>query len=558
MDRELTKVIEDFNHAVDVEALRLVKKSGEYSLSRSGDNSCSVVRVEQEFLLMRLKRVETGYSRRLCCMEGTRQSLLNQIIAWVANKSGQKDESRTYWIYGSPGIGKTSLAHSICEKLHDQNHLAGAFFCRKDDPNLSELGHITPTLIYRLAEIFPPFRSVVANRLRNDPNLTPESMKDSLFLDFVRDLPRHPKHALVFVIDAFDECGDDRSRPVLLKALSNLAAHTSWLKIIITSRPEADIQEFLDTLTRPPYSSHDLATDQEASADLRTFTESEFGLVAKTWCLPKPWPDESLLDGIISRANGLFIFIKTVVRAFEQCEDPTEALKAALRHSAGTGVESLYGLYSSILKARIVHSNAEFRQMIGVLLTTSPHRALCEETIAKLAGVRPNLVRKWVNDLSSLLSRDDAANGGIRVRHLSISDFFYSDHCAYQIKPEDANRKLGIACLETMVKQLRFNICKLEDSRLANADIKDLPSRIKENISDPLQYSSLYWSNHLCFTPDNGDLPVWDKLKEFFEGLYGLFWVEVLSIMGMVPIGAPSLRRVISWAKVSISLARHL
>jgi len=28
MDRELTKVIEDFNHAVDVEALRLAKKNG--------------------------------------------------------------------------------------------------------------------------------------------------------------------------------------------------------------------------------------------------------------------------------------------------------------------------------------------------------------------------------------------------------------------------------------------------------------------------------------------------------------------------------------------------
>ena len=38
MDRELTKVIEDFNHAVDVEALRLVKKSGGYSLSLLGDN----------------------------------------------------------------------------------------------------------------------------------------------------------------------------------------------------------------------------------------------------------------------------------------------------------------------------------------------------------------------------------------------------------------------------------------------------------------------------------------------------------------------------------------
>ena len=32
MDRELTKVIEDFDRAVNVEALRLVKESGKYSL----------------------------------------------------------------------------------------------------------------------------------------------------------------------------------------------------------------------------------------------------------------------------------------------------------------------------------------------------------------------------------------------------------------------------------------------------------------------------------------------------------------------------------------------
>ena len=29
MDRELTKVIEDFNHAVDIEALQLAKKNGQ-------------------------------------------------------------------------------------------------------------------------------------------------------------------------------------------------------------------------------------------------------------------------------------------------------------------------------------------------------------------------------------------------------------------------------------------------------------------------------------------------------------------------------------------------
>ena len=43
MDRELTRVIEDFDRAVNVEALRLVKGTGKLSLSQSGDISSSVV-----------------------------------------------------------------------------------------------------------------------------------------------------------------------------------------------------------------------------------------------------------------------------------------------------------------------------------------------------------------------------------------------------------------------------------------------------------------------------------------------------------------------------------
>jgi len=482
-------------------------------------------------------------------MQGTRESVLDRVITWVTNNSGEKDNSNTYWIYGLPGIGKTSLAHSICANLHDREQLAGAFFCRSDDADLSEPRNIQPTLIYKLTEIFPPFRKVVAERLQKDPRLTPESMKHTLFLDFICHLPRHPKHVLVFVIDALDECGDDRSRPALLRGLMDVAADAPWLRFIIMSRPEDDIRCFFNTLTRMSFSSYDLATDQEAVADLRTFAQREFDLVAKKWCLSTPWPEGSLFDGVISRANGLFIFIKTVVLALENCADPTETLEEALQGSAGTGLEPLYCLYSSILRARIVHRNAEFRQVIGVLLATAPYRPLREETIARMAGVKPNLVKKWVNELSSLLYRDEGANGGIRVRHLSISDFFVNDSCHsdYQVNLQDANVQLGVACLEIMVEQLRFNICKLENSQLPNADIKDLQSRIEENISDPLQYSCVYWSNHLCSTPN---WRVLGTLKEFFEGLYPLFWIEVLSIMGMIPIGAPSLRRVISWVKV--------
>jgi hypothetical protein len=508
--------------------------------------------VEQDLLIRRLKPVDTGYHQDLRCVEGTREVLLKGISSWVASISvpGAALPRNIFWIYGLPGIGKTSLAHSICASLHDRDQLAGAYFCRRDNPELSEPRNILPTLIYKLAIIFPPFRNIVAERLRKDPNITPESMKHTLFVDFIRELPRLPEKTLTFVIDALDECGSTQSRPGILNSLTTAATHAPWLKIIITSRPEGDIQKCFNGLTHFRY---DMTTDKEATSDLRIFAKYRFSKVVSKRFLQPPWPEQSLFDGIISQAAGLFIFIETIALALERCEDPTELLRATLRDSAGTGLTALYRLYSSIIEARIVQSSAHFQRMIGVLLITAPNRPLCEETIAELAGVRPDLVKMWVADLGSMLYRDEGASGGIRVRHLSISDYFISRG---SVNPQAANLELGIACLKKMIEQLRFNICKLEDSRLANDDVEDLPWRIKENISDALQYSSLYWSNHLCCSLDRGDQRVLESLRIFFDGPYTLFWIEVLSIMGMVGTGVPSLRKLKSaLVKVSTALA---
>ena len=512
-------------------------------------------RVEQELLFRRLKPVDAGYDRDLCCMDGTRQSLLNQIMDWVAKRSGQDNafHGNVFWFHGSPGIGKTSLAHSICASLHKRNHLAGTFFCRRHDPDFSDPINILPTFIHKLAVLFPPFRTIVAKHLHDDPNLTPKSMDLSLFLDFIRSLPRHPEHTLVFVVDAVDECGSAQSRLRLLETLTNAASQAPWLKVIVTSRPEVDIQRFFHTLSPSSYLPYDLATDQDASADLRAFARSQFNSVVEFWNLDSPWPKESVFNRVISRAKGLFIFVKTLALALKHCKNPEESLEAALQDSAGTGSESLYELYSSILKDPIVRDNAEFQRMVGVILAASPYRALCEETIAELVGVKPYLVKTWVNTISSLLCRDEAANRGIRVRHLSVYDFFLSKSYEYQVNVRDADVQLGIACIRVMTTQLCFNICKLDDSRLANADIRDLPLRVKENVSNALQYSCLHWLDHLCFPPANRDQHtlVLESLKHLFEGSYPLFWIEVLSIMEAVPIGVPSLRRLLSWIRVS-------
>jgi len=197
-------------------------------------------------------------------------------------------------------------------------------------------------------------------------------MKHSLLLDLIRKLPRPPHRTLVFVIDAVDECGDPLSRPGILRALTDAVAYAPWLKIVITSRPEVDIQRSFDSLVTSSHERYDLAADEGATSDLRVFTQIRFGTVASKRFLPSPWPERAIFDRVISRAAGLFVFIETIARALEQCENPNEQLKATLEDSVGTGLTSLHGLYSSILKARIVHSTAEFRRMMGVLLPAAP------------------------------------------------------------------------------------------------------------------------------------------------------------------------------------------
>lgn len=124
---------------------------------------------------------------------------------------------------------------------------------------------------------------------------------------------------------------------------------------------------------------------------------------------PHPWPEELDFNGVISRANGIFIFIKTLVLALERCEDPKKSLGAALRDSAATGLESLYELYSSILKTQTVHNNVEFQRMIGMLLAAAPYRPFCDETTAEQAELEPYLVKRWVASCSIEMKRPIAA-----------------------------------------------------------------------------------------------------------------------------------------------------
>jgi hypothetical protein len=104
-------------------------------------------------------------------------------------------------------------------------------------------------------------------------------------------------------------------------------------QIIITSRPEVDIQRFFDAPAQSSHLRYDLAADERPPPTYESSPKTGSGGWLQSGISNLLGQNHRSSTGVISRAAGLFIFIKTVALALEQCKDPTESLKATLQDS---------------------------------------------------------------------------------------------------------------------------------------------------------------------------------------------------------------------------------
>jgi NACHT domain len=480
-------------------------------------------------------------------MEGTRTAVLNDIVAWALKPfAGESQPNASnpnvFWLYGMPGLGKTSVANSLCDRLRKNKNLGGSFFCKHDNVDLREPKRVLPTLIAKLVRMWGPFRKLVAKVLLDEPQINPESTRGELLLKPLQLLKKHPPHTLVLVIDALDECGQSNTRWPLLNCLIEACSLVNWLKIVVTSRPEHDIKAFCESRH---VAIRDLATDDISGQGIRLFTENRMAEVANLRYLSSDWPGQERISQIVERARGLFIFVDTLFRLVTvDVLDPEPLLVEVLSGTSEGANTELHRLYSMTITSRAVQNTPEFHRILRAVIGVSTYRPLSADTLAKLIDLKVSTVLSLVGELGALLYQDVAEKNGIRVRHLSVLEFLVGSTCPleFRVDLKLANSELARCCLETMAKQLKFNICGLETSCVFNADIQDLSDRVAQKIPDELQYSCMHWSNHLCYDIDPVGAEITGLLDDFFAESQPLYWLEVLSLMGKVPVAVLALR----------------
>ncbi|KAG8775170.1 hypothetical protein FRC12_001626 [Ceratobasidium sp. 428] len=487
-------------------------------------------------LLEKLVVSGASYDLSRRCLDGTRVEILEDIRDWALGTTGL---APLFWLYGPAGCGKSSIATSTSNSLHKASALAGSFFCKRDNEHLRKPENVISHLAASLAYKCLAYGEKLLEALRKDPTLAHSPTRTRFVGLMVEPLAAlgtcFSCNNLVLVVDAIDESGSAEHRTELVECLLELPRLVKWLKVLVTSRPNEEIRALLGLGEEPTEQRNLFAVDEASvSRDIKAYIQSRMNAIAIDAADRGQWPDDQHIDRLRTASNKLFIWARTACNLIQQSFDPEATLKQILDGQRSSDEKKALGLiYTTALNEGLgeARNDTKIVQLcVGAIVLTGSRRPLPDTALAVMLSKRmkPSVLSRVINRLGSVLYRDDQS--AVRVLHQSFSDYIAEMDCPehYRIDPVALNAELTASCLEVMLRDLRFNICKLEDSCVMNCDVIDLQTRIETNVPPELMYSCAYWTTHLVVSPFTELLE--GLLTKFLNGPHLLYWIEVLSL----------------------------
>jgi hypothetical protein len=393
------------------------------------------------------------------CHPGTRVAILDHLIAWTAALAYT---SPIIWLHGPAGSGKSAIQRTIAQLLHERGLLLASFFFFRTAAGRNNANKFIATIAYQVALVIPATRPRIEQAIVRNPLIFSLSLWDqaqALILSPILAIYNEPsfntsRRPRIFIIDGLDECADPDKQCGILDVLRRvLQSLPVPFALIIASRPEHHIRGAFDLGNLNRCSSRLLLDDSyNPDSDIMKFLVDKFSDIRKLHqfrsYVPETWPTQEVIDKLVAKASGQFIYASTVDRFICSIRhNPAERLDVLLGNlDAGRSkpFEQLDSLYSVIFHAIDQANLAGTLRVLGIIMVLSLHdRApfippldddddpppngsspYSPQFLERLLGLRTGSVRNLLFDLESLLTiEDDDKN--IRFFHASLSDYLF-------------------------------------------------------------------------------------------------------------------------------------
>ncbi|KAJ7598491.1 hypothetical protein C8J56DRAFT_848333 [Mycena floridula] len=399
------------------------------------------------------------------CAPATREAVLGTLDKWALGGGNP-----VCWLYGPAGAGKSTIAHTVAERSDMLGSLAVSYFFSRRYADRSNLAKFVPTIAFELSRRLPSLESAVNKALKKDPRLFQQRLENQLasLVEIINPIlsAKAPSHPLVVVIDGLDEYNPEEGKiPLehLVHALIDALAGKLQFRILLTSRPEAEITELLE-LIGPMYSV--ALQDFPAIDDVENYLIPQFGRIAQRRKLGADWPGRDTVHSLAEQSEGIFAYASTLVRFVDdKYGDPRRNLEIAKRMHKG-----LDSLYVQVLEDAQKYPN--FQLVLAAVVMLRDHPAI--SAFPSLLGLDSlEDIRVALRGCLSVLILPNEPSQAIRLYHTSLQDFL-----------TDPQRHQGRFFNYNMVHLQIFSCC----TSLIMMPVEQPPG----------VYASRHWAYHLC------------------------------------------------------------
>lgn len=442
-----------------------------------------------------------------------------------------------YWLYASPGAGKSYMSAHVTQHLQRSNASVSYFFFVDGVLRYRTVACLVRSLALQMSEQDDTVKRALQQMQRENIHLDEDDEKAlwrNLFINRIFSL--NLNKTVFWVVDALDECADHTKLFGLLKLMR---PHYS-IRIFITSRPSA---EFRTQFSQLPQKTISVNPEEIYPED--TQQDIKLMLVANKALLPDDDEDgpNNLVDRIVRSSKGSFLWANVVMNEVQNAF--TRDMIEEILNEIPAQMEEHY---EKILEQTM--SNPRHQHLIKAMLVwavcSMRHLSLDEFQIALKLDINADFPRngmaKAIEALCGQLLRVDRTGEmhHVHLIHTTVREFLLSkthSKASYAIRREDGHLRLATTCLNFLLSNefraavQREALSRTKTHETSPATRFDLGrARAADKTSVFAEYAASAFSYHIVNGPrDNKEL--FNLLDRFLNHANVLHWIEYVALV---------------------------
>jgi ribosomal 50S subunit-associated protein YjgA (DUF615 family) len=389
-----------------------------------------------------------------------REWVFEEIDRWL-----QQGNERFFILTGEPGVGKSAIAAQLTQTRKD---IAAYHFCIARQISTVEPNNVLLSLAAQLIKYFPDYGEALVNTvkplfLQVKVEINIENIRDSVVqgvvienlhihypkqaLDIVlrqalAALPNPPKEPISILIDSLDEAVTYSNENNLVTLLSSVDDLPSWVRFILTSRPDKQrVLSYFETLK--PYYYHLNELSEKNKKDIHQYVDGRVvSEPIQAQIQTFQVQSEDLINQITELSQGNFLYTKVLLDDIELGGQPIDNL--------ATLPKSLNELYHNFLLRLKAEWEGKYQPIFGILTVTKA--PVTEEELTNLLseqldetelGQRLRVVEQFLD-----VVQNDYAENTYTLFHQSLQDYLTDKEKSgvFHCSPKDGHRQIIEYC----------------------------------------------------------------------------------------------------------------